>query len=521
MPKQGLIVFVFLLLVGVSDLYAGGYSITLFGIQRNAMGTVVASPYDPTAIYHNPAGIADLPGIQVNLSTVISYNDISYRFYMEPDPNHPDYIDPATMVFPEGIDEKERSYLAALWQPKSTRPLYPPPGEDPFKPELVIAACPSLMLSYNFAEVHPFLTGFSIGLGIYFPAALGATIGEDNPGRFHLTDGYFISGNITLAVGWRFLEWISIGAGLRVIYVTLELNQIMNFDMMIGEDRSRFDLRFAEENNAANWRTNESNYRMHADGDDVLAGFNVGVLFNPLSWFALGICFTSGEYADIKGDLTLNNVVPGGTYSGIDMDLATTHTTNYVVPENLKFGLHFIPIQWMEIGLDYYLFFYNLIDYQLTQVNLDKVDETKKFLYQLALTDLSDYGKPGEYGLADEKFYHLSHTLSLGFLFHAMNAEDWDGFALDVMTGVQYDWSPFHNETYSIFSPGLNCWAVSIGFQIVLYDFFSITLSTSVWIYEDVDVIEARSEPPTNVQVEVLQYNSHIGMNFAFDLSDE
>lgn len=518
MKKLCFSLFFFLLLGMSMDAFAGGYSITYFGIRRAAMGVAVAGSDDPTAIYHNPACLADLKGMQTYLDALASINDVEFRFYLEPDPNHPDYMDyvnppPGTLTQDE---VEEREYWQARLQKDTTRGVYPSYDQDPLTPENVIGASPTLGITYNFKKVSNLLSGLTIGLGIYFPAALGASMGDDNPARYFLTDGYFIAGSMTLSLGYRFFEYIAIGAGISLMYMTLELNYVLNLDQMMGGPRTASDILFNETNAGPEWKNNPANYLLSAGGDAWTFGYNFGLLISPHPQVDIGLVFISRSSAELSGDLTLRNVVSGGTYLGQDLDITTNQSTKYTIPESVKVGINIRVTDWWEIGLDYYFFHYEIIEYEETKIDLNPLPVLQQNIFKLVLDDLGG----GKYGLANPRNYNNSHSISGGMLFKII-LEEWEVPAvhsLEFMTGVTYDWAPYINETYSIFSLGLNTFGYSWGFRWRIIEELAISMAASVWFYDDVNVTESVSSPPANVMVDVLMYELHAGINYQWDL---
>src|SRR5262249_29947003 len=55
--------------------FAGGFHISTIGLRRSAMTPNIANPDDVPALFHNPAGLADLPGYQTQLSLGLAFLD--------------------------------------------------------------------------------------------------------------------------------------------------------------------------------------------------------------------------------------------------------------------------------------------------------------------------------------------------------------------------------------------------------------------------------------------------------------
>src|SRR5512147_521796 len=59
--------------------HAGGFGIPEIGVRRTAMASIIGRPDDPSAIYHNPAGLVLQPGWQLYASFGLSLLDTEFR----------------------------------------------------------------------------------------------------------------------------------------------------------------------------------------------------------------------------------------------------------------------------------------------------------------------------------------------------------------------------------------------------------------------------------------------------------
>src|SRR5205807_1536872 len=58
---------------------AGGFTITMLGARRNGMLANIANPDDLSALFHNPAGLADQKGLRLHISNAMTFVDSQFR----------------------------------------------------------------------------------------------------------------------------------------------------------------------------------------------------------------------------------------------------------------------------------------------------------------------------------------------------------------------------------------------------------------------------------------------------------
>jgi long-chain fatty acid transport protein len=175
MQHAGRVLIVFLGCASVLDASATGFRLPDQDAFATARGEAfVATADNPSAIYYNPAGIAQLPGQNVRGSIYAIYLDPSY----------------------ESSNGRH------------------------FDNELKYHAVPNLFYTYGL-ETLP----LTFGLGIYSPYGLSLRWPEDT--GFRTVGSQSAINYITFnpAVAWRVGSMLSIGAGLTVNYASAELDQ--------------------------------------------------------------------------------------------------------------------------------------------------------------------------------------------------------------------------------------------------------------------------------------------------------
>src|SRR5262245_32674091 len=171
--------------VAVSSAHAGGFGIPEIGVRRTAMGTIIGRPDDPSAIYHNPAGLVLQHGVSLYASMGLSLLDTEFR--LQP------------------------------WA-ESDRLLGTAPEPDgyyaPVRPSRAMGVIPMLAATY---EVLP--GRLVAGAGVYVGNATGAAFDEGGVTRYHLIDGYVVAPQAVASAAYRLRETLSVGASAGVIHL--------------------------------------------------------------------------------------------------------------------------------------------------------------------------------------------------------------------------------------------------------------------------------------------------------------
>lgn len=134
----------------------------------------VATADNPSAIYHNPAGITQLEGKQLSLGAYLISTDVSFES-------------------PSGVT-----------------------GQT----DTAIQAVPQIHYVYS-----PEDSAFSFGLGMYVPYGLGIDYGQSSPFPTLAKEGILSYVSINPVVAYEVTENLSIGAGFTFNYSTVELKQ--------------------------------------------------------------------------------------------------------------------------------------------------------------------------------------------------------------------------------------------------------------------------------------------------------
>src|ERR1044071_3824830 len=154
---------------------AGGFGIPEIGVRRTAMGSIIGRPDDPSAIYHNPAGLVLQHGWQLYASFGVSLLDTELRLAPWADSDR--FL---------GMEPASDGYYAAV------------------RPSRAYGVIPMLAAT---AELVP--DRLVVGAAVYVGNATGAAVGENASTRYHLIDAYVVAPQLQLAAAYRFGEAIS------------------------------------------------------------------------------------------------------------------------------------------------------------------------------------------------------------------------------------------------------------------------------------------------------------------------
>jgi hypothetical protein len=154
---------------------AGGFHVSVIGGRRNGMLANLAAPDDVTAIFHNPAGLAELPGLRLEIFGSATF--LSNRFELQA-------LDPAR--FPEINPERcgTAGHEPCPW----------PVGADGYyartiEPESTFGVLPFLGLSTDLGFLSERLGDVVVGLAAYAPDLYGGVFGDSGPTAYSMTDG--------------------------------------------------------------------------------------------------------------------------------------------------------------------------------------------------------------------------------------------------------------------------------------------------------------------------------------------
>jgi len=139
--------------------------------------------------------------------------------------------------------------------------------------------------------VHRVTDDFRLGVsaGSYF--GLGVDYGDDWAGRYYTTEAELLTMGVNPAAGYRVNKWLSVGAGVSVLYATLDQKAAVN-------------------NSAVPGQAGLADGRLELDADDVGYGFNLGILLTPRSGTRIGLTYRSEVELKFDDTAKLKNIGP-------------------------------------------------------------------------------------------------------------------------------------------------------------------------------------------------------------------
>lgn len=464
---------------------AGGFHISIIGTRRNAMLTNLAAPDDMTALFHNPAGLADQRGRRFHLFGSVNFLRNEFEV-MALDPERFPEINP------EGCGQGE------------AEPCPWPIGEDGYyeeaiSPESSFGILPFLGFSTDLGFISTRFEDVVFSIGAYAPNLYGGTLASDAPTRYFMTEGYFAVISATVGIGWRINEYVSIGGHLSYNYMQMKYGfHLSLIDVLVDE---------GEEPDMLSELVQDSygDIDMSYLGRDHGVGWSIGLLITPTEWMSIGLSYLVSSSANFEGDLDLRTTRP-------DTNIADFATLGYALPERLEVqmpippalgaGFNFTPTDWLEIGLDLRVWLYNMYKYQrMRPIYADDAPANRPMT---------------EESLSSEKDNTISFELALGLLFRPFTRLTNPVRTMELMAGIGYDHSPVSDESFSLDNPSMSQVVVGAGLRWPINEHFRLGLAYMLLVYLPRDITTSETSPPTNVRGQGLNHIPSLELEAAF-----
>lgn len=429
-------------LLGWLPALAGGFTIIEMGAKKTGMMTGIAEPDDLSAVYHNPAGLADLHGTRLHLSCGFSFVSAGARLKAWPEGGPgkygiEDYID--TPVDEDGY------------------------FEGVVHPTRYFGAMPMFVASSDFGWEN----GPVFALSTYVPDFIGAFLPEDAPTRYLVVEGYFVAGVASVSAAYRLpgsWSFLSIGASVGLLYVRIEGERWLNLQSL-GEYNTDFVI--------------------HMVGEDYRPYWNLGVTADVPGGVTLGLAFIGGADVELIGRLDIDlapgrekdPILAGLEDDGLVLEGAYSLRQTMKVPAGLSFGVNWAILDELELAFDLRWWFYSVFEQQNLYHDID-------------LEILGEPALPNP--MVTPKDYGDSWTFSLGALGRPFSVP------LELMAGWTYDISPAPNKTKSLDSPTVDLTGLSLGARYTLADTWRLSLTYyHYWYLKDV-IDDSILAPPQN-----------------------
>jgi long-chain fatty acid transport protein len=287
-----------------------------FQIPEQGMGPLgmgmgsVGLAEDLSAIYHNPAGLTQLEGMNAAVSLVAIKPSATYT---------------------------RRDTLGATIGAKCEA------KDDPIP-------IPALAISKSLRD------DLTVALGVYTPYGLSSEYSETGAQRYMTTNIALTTFYVGPYVAWRPLPKLSVGAGVQYVYGAAELGQHANY----GGALLRKAAALAAAGNTTlrdNLATFEGGDPRKANEDVRLDGviditdatantmsLNVGVLYQITEQVQVGATFRKGVDLNVEGDVKLTVPDAVKQFSGGTMQsLTTTGSTTVSLPDVFGLGVAYRP----------------------------------------------------------------------------------------------------------------------------------------------------------------------------------
>ena len=455
-----------------------------FGARRSGMIATIGAPDDASAVFHNPAGLADQPGTQIYFFLSPGIVDPRFRLKAHDPTLYPE-------INPKGCEQDG----SCPW-PIDDEGYY----EQSITAERSFGIQPFLAATTDLGFISPAAKDVVVALAVFAPNAYAAYLPEDAPTAYHVIGGLFLVGTATLGVGYRPHPKIALGASISYNYMHISLSQKMSaVDALTPPGQSPTSL-------ASMAQGLVGDIRMDFSGVDHGVGWSAAILLNPEPWIGLGITYSGATHPNFRGDVSLygtkemakdpddfRNVVEGVGYK-----LPDELEIQMPIPHALAFGLNLKLAWWVEVGIEGRFWFYQVYEKQVIRPIYDAQKSGTEPMTEASLSKAKDY--------------NLSYQLTGGFLFRPL----YNHQGLELMVGTGYDDSPIPDSTFSLENPSLAHWKVAAGVRWAINQRWSVALTYYINIFVPRDIKNSTTNPPTNVQGDGYSHSPGLEVAYRF-----
>jgi long-subunit fatty acid transport protein len=450
---------------------AGGFTITIIGGRRSGQMANLAFPDDLTAIFHNPAGLADQPGLRLHVSSSLTFLQTEFQLKALDAQRWPE-------INPVGCGTPGRA--ACPWPVR-------PDGyyREQIRPERTFGVLPFLAASADLERWSRRLRGVTVGLAVYAPDFYGAWLPKDAPTAYSLIGGYFLVLSTTAAIGWRPSPYVAVGANLSYNYMRLNFSQKLSVvDALTPRGEAPSSL-------AQTGQSLLGDIRMDYTGVDHGVGGGASVLVTPARWLRVALGASAATPARFVGRVGFQGLGPAvagnpdalpAVLESVGYKLPNRLAVEMPIPPSLQAGLGFTPNRRVEITVDYRLWFYNLYKRQVIT----------------PFYDPAQAGEPAvsQDSLSRDKNYRLSYEIGAGALVRPWRRRP----DLELMAGASFDRSPIPNETFTLDNPSLSLVQTGIGARWTVARRWRLAASYMLFFYLGRNVTTSQTWPPTNAK---------------------
>lgn len=302
----GTAVILLSLMLCVSSSFGAGFGLYEGSARGNALaGTMVGRADDPSALFYNPAGITQLPGLQI--------------------------MGGATAILPQTDVITTNPYTGNKVRTTTEDNIWVPPH---------------LYATYQFSDQVWF------GFASYSRFGLGTEFDEHWPGRYNSYNAVIQTLSLNPNVAIKVNDKLSVAAGFSAMWFDLELEQKIDAtSIFVRGGRGDALAAMGIPTTVNDPRTNTLDVDQSLTGDTFGYGFNLAVHYKPFDWLAAGVSYNSKvkqNLNDGKADFTKPaalRAVPGTETWFNDTGVNGTVT----LPDMYFFGLMVKPIERLSV----------------------------------------------------------------------------------------------------------------------------------------------------------------------------
>lgn len=292
--------------------FGAGFALYEGSARGNALGgTLVGRADDPSAIYYNPAGITQLPGLQLMAG--------------------------GTVILPSTTLNTVNLYDGGKAETDTEDNVWFPPH---------------LYATYQFSD------NLWFGAGLYSRFGLGTEFDENWVGRYNSYNAQIQTLTFNPNVAVKLGDHWSIAAGVNVMWFDLKLEQKIDATgIFVKGGKGDALAAMGIPTTVNDPRTNLLDVDSSLEGDTFGYGFNLALHYKPFDWLAAGISYQSQVKQNIDdGDADFSKSATLSAIPGTDAWFNDTGASGTVkLPDMYSFGLMVKPIERLsvEAGLTY------------------------------------------------------------------------------------------------------------------------------------------------------------------------
>jgi long-subunit fatty acid transport protein len=414
-------------------------------------GAFVAYPDDATAVYHNPAGLALVPGLRLDGAASLVFTNTAYTRVDYPQLGTSGEFD--TSRPPAGACPAEGAASGYDAQGFVLSPCRRPT----VKPRSSWGALPFVGASWN-----PGRYGLAFGLGVYSPQNASASFPRDGAQRYLVTEGSITTLYVSPTVAWRPHPALAVGGGPSLVRASARYQRAM----WLPPDMKKL---------------NPDEIWADLDGGSWTGAWQAGLLFfpgelaprlAPLRGLSLGVSYVSRVHLDFSGKIKVTGasqqvgatLQPGYTEGETIFRDATAQLT---LPDMVRAGVGYAFGRRAWLGADLYWSHYSLYD-------------------ALTIALAEPLGPIGEF--KEEKHSTNSWSAAVGGRITVQGA-------LDVRAGFFWDQSPYKDAYYTTLSPDSDKLGGCAGLSLRVGPGFEIGASYMALFYADRRITNSQIRP--------------------------